>query len=297
VTSTKRALIIFNPRSGKGRGTRVEQEIRSELEAAGHSVTVVIIDNLSELDQFDASDLDALIAVGGDGTVHAALGFAMRTGAPLYHAPLGTENLFSREFGMSPDPVRVCRAVEKGSTRRIDLALYDGTPFAIMCGLGFDANVIQTLHAVRKGSISHLSYTIPILRELRAMRRVCVSVEVDGEPVVERGIGQLVIANSKQYAMRNDYALNASMTDGLTDLVFLPCTTGLGLLIWSIRARTRRHLSHARAVHRTGRTLRVSSHSDGSAVQIDGEFVRTLDEGESLVITTAPSAMAVLLPA
>ncbi len=289
-------MIVVNPRSGKGCGTRVERELRSALESAGHQVRSIMIDNLELLDGIGSADLDCLIAVGGDGTVHAVLGFAVRTGAPLYHAPLGTENLFSREFGMTPAPERVCRAVENGKTLRVDLARCDGTRFAVMCGLGFDANVIESLHKSRKGSISHISYVRPVLRELVKPRRTPLSVEIDGEQVVDRGKGQLFIANSKQYALRCNYAQRASMTDGATDLVFLPCKSIIGLVSWWARARLRRHLRSPRAVYRVGQTLRVTSHADGAAVQIDGEYMRTLSNGESMRITTEPGAMRVLLP-
>jgi diacylglycerol kinase family enzyme len=163
-----------------------------------------------------------------------------------------------------------------------------------MCGLGFDANVIESLHKVRKGSISHLSYIPPIWRELLAFRIIPVSVEVDGALVIDRAIGQLIIANSRQYALRSDPALRATMDDGLTDVVFLPHTTWIGLGAWSVLTRLHAHLRFKRARYVQGKTIRVTAHSTGASVQIDGEYVRSLAEAESVEITTVPSALNVL---
>ena len=163
-----------------------------------------------------------------------------------------------------------------------------------MCGLGFDADVIESLHHVRTGAISHLSYLRPIARELLRLRNVPLRVEIDGKTVVEEGTGQLVIANSRQYALRSDPALRASMTDGLADVVFLPCRSRLGLIAWALRTRTRTHLLGRRAVYERGKTVRVTSLGDGASVQIDGEYARTLREGESIEITTLPGALTVL---
>lgn len=305
VTDRQRITIVVNPRSGRGRGLRLESLIARALADAGHRVTTVPIGDIASLDR-DASGSpgppeppgppDALIAVGGDGTVHAVLPFAMRLGSPVYHAPLGTENLFSREFGMTREPADVLRAVEARNTDAVDLAVCDGTPYAVMCGLGFDANVIEALHLVRNGAISHLSYLRPIWRELSNFRRVPVSVELDGEIIVEHAVGQLVVANSRQYALRADPALRASVRDGKTDVVFLPHTTRLGVLAWSARTRMRNHLASPRAVYASGERVRITAHEGGGAVQIDGEFTRKLDAGESMTITTAPSALRVLLP-
>ena len=43
---------------------------------------------------------DAVVVVGGDGTLQSMTSAARRAGTPLYHAPFGTENLFARELGM-----------------------------------------------------------------------------------------------------------------------------------------------------------------------------------------------------
>jgi diacylglycerol kinase (ATP) len=286
--------MLINPRSGRGKGRETADAIRRALDDGRREITSLEIDALDELENIRADTHRALIVVGGDGTVHAALPALARLGLPVYHAPLGTENLFARQFGMSRDPQRVRRAVDTGETHTVDLASCDGRPFAIMCGLGFDADVIESLHNVRTGAISHLSYLRPILRELLRLRNVPLRVEVDGNTVVEEGTGQLVIANSRQYALRNDPALRASMTDGRTDVVFLPCESRIGLVTWAIRTRTRTHLLGNRAVYERGTDIRVTALGEGAAVQIDGEYARTLREGESIEITTHPGALNVL---
>src|SRR5678815_1398252 len=93
-------------------------------------------------------------------------------------------------------------------------------PFVLMCSLGPDASVMRRLDEARRGPISHLSYIRPILAELRDPCLPRVTIEVDGKRVVDGQTGMVVIANSRQYAIRIDPAYKASMTDGLLDMVF-----------------------------------------------------------------------------
>ena len=105
--------MLINPRSGRGKGRETAEAIRRALDDGSRKITSFDIDALDGTRQPRRATLRALIVVGGDGTVHATLPFLARTGLPVYHAPLGTENLFARQFGMSRDPQRV-RARRRG---------------------------------------------------------------------------------------------------------------------------------------------------------------------------------------
>lgn len=109
--------MLINPRSGRGKGREIAEAIRRALDDGQRKITSLDIDALDELDGLRADAIRALIVVGGDGTVHATLPFLARTGLPVYHAPLGTENLFARQFAMSRNPQRVRAAVDAGATR------------------------------------------------------------------------------------------------------------------------------------------------------------------------------------
>ncbi len=265
--------VLHNHRSGRGAGADAARSLENALRGAGHGVRTLEAEremNGRLTEQLRSADL--LVVAGGDGTVHYAADAAIAAGVPVYHYPMGTENLFAREFGMSPNPRALLRAVGAWNVRNVDVGRANGRPFLIMLSIGPDAGVIARLAKDRRGPISHWSYLRPILAEIRSPSLTPLTVEVDGQEVVSGRTGLLVVGNSRQYALRVDPAARADVDDGLLDVVFLPASTALGVLWWVIKSRLRLHLRDPRAVYRRGREVRIGPGGALPAVQADGEL-------------------------
>ena len=58
-----------------------------------------------------AGGAGALVAVGGDGTVHLALQAVAGTGVPLGVVPAGTGNDFAAAMGLPADPLAAADAI------------------------------------------------------------------------------------------------------------------------------------------------------------------------------------------
>lgn len=290
----KRVVLIANPRSGRGRALRLRDATRDRLAGAGHEPRVVA---LEEANAELMREADAAVVFGGDGTLHGLLPALRESKVAVYHAPLGTENLFAREFGGKPDPIAIARAVGADRVRAVDLGLLNGTgkarPFAIMVSLGPDAGVIHRLHASRRGAITHAAYVLPTLAEVLRPSLPPVTIHVDGREVVSATPGITVVANLRQYGLRIDPAAEADGSDGLLDVVFMPCATGLGALARTLAARLRRHASSV--VRGRGSSVRVRSERPGYA-QADGEVLAIGHDGFDLRLGVDPAALRVILP-
>jgi diacylglycerol kinase (ATP) len=259
-------------------------------------------------------DADALVLAGGDGTVHRTAQDAATAGVPVYHVPCGNENLFAREFGMTRDPELLISALADRRVVQADIAQADnlltsrsqagGAVFLLMCGIGIDASIIRRLTALRTRAIGHFAYVEPILREALSPCFPRLTVTVDGEQVIDHRSGMLIIANSRQYALRIDPAAEASMTDGLLDVVFLPCRTIAGAMRWLLISRTR--ASGRGAIRRRAKEITIRS-DDDAPYQLDGdapswagnreELPRFLEPRPlSLHITLSKLKLPVLLP-
>jgi diacylglycerol kinase family enzyme len=162
--------------------------------------------------------------------------------------------------------------------------------------MGPDASVVHRLNATRTGPISHLSYLRPILAELVRPVLPRMSIEADGLPLVTDTAGLLVIANSRQYALRTDPAPEARPDDGLLDVAFFPASHAVAVGIWLLRSRLRL----ARGCVRTqARQIRVRTSDPRTCLQLDGEAV-TLATGPqptqaetSLTVTVNPGSLRV----
>lgn len=310
-----RALALINPMSGRGRGGAAGEAVVRALESAGHEATPVTI---REWDAFQAAvpRADLVVIVGGDGTVHRALetlmcapgadsGADRRARPALYHFPMGTENLLARQFGMTSDPARLARAVDRFAVREIDIGIADGRPFAIMASVGADASVIHRVNRNRTGAVSRWSYARPVLLEAMrpALPALSVVIERAGErtPLASAERGWLLVANMRQYAARIDPCAGAACDDGLLDVAFFPAGSTLELLRWVARARlrlTKTALARAAgARHAQGDRIVVTSHTV-APVQFDGEVGGEMAPGAagSLDFAVSPRALRVLVP-
>lgn len=289
--------MVVNAASGRGRGSVVGAQLERAAREAGHEVVRADVGGRApgECAKLLPTDCGALVVVGGDGTVHSIASWASENRTPVYHAPVGTENLFAREFGMDERGASLVGALEAGRMAQIDLAVCNDRLYVLMASLGMDAGVIHRLARGRTGSIGHWSYAWPILEECRCGQPARVTIEVDGRRVVDTGMGAALVANSRQYAVRLDPAHDARMDDGLLDLVFLPHQSIAELLRWGVLARLRRLEGDSRVVRARGERIEVRAEGDGFPMQIDGEA-----EGdgrtERAVMEVMPGALRVLLP-
>lgn len=293
-----RLLLGYNPIAGRGRAAQAASDLAERLRADGHEVRM--LESLSNGASPRAEDgFEALIVLGGDGTVHAFSEPARRLGAPLYQFPLGTENLFAREFGMNRRYATLRRALERGRVERVDVATCNDHTFLLMVSIGPDANIIHRLASVRKGSIHHMSYLPHILAELARPGLPAVTVRADGVAIVEDRPGLVVVANSRQYALRIDPAKRASMRDGMLDVVFFPVTGRLGLVKWLGLSRLGLQ-ERPGALSTRAREVTIECDATSLAYQFDGEAGPAHVAGDGaparLTLGVEAAALPVLVP-
>lgn len=299
-------VVAYNPISGRGVGARAAQRLAERLRGDGHDAALVETGPAAaEPPQEVFDEARALVVVGGDGTVRTLAAFAERSNTPIYHFPYGNENLFAREFGMDRSYDRLARALETHEIRRVDVGVCNDGLFLIMASVGLDANVIHRLAELRKGGVSHLSYVRPILGEFLRLRGVPMRVRVDGREIVDGRAGLLIVANSRQYALRLDPVRGSDMSDGLLDVAFFPHGGRLGMSAWAMRIALRRHLGHPRLVHGRGATVEVEGMNgvdlryqvDGDAPGVGATSAAGRASGDVLRMSLRPGALPVLLPA
>jgi diacylglycerol kinase (ATP) len=276
-----RITLLINPSAGAGKALPRAQAYARALEHAGHHATLCRIPDPPPL-----ADTDLLAIVGGDGTVHHTLPALLNHQAspppPILHIPLGTENLFAREFGTrNLTPQRLVESLNAPHPPHHRFVACDvpvmtsdagAVPFVIMWSAGPDASVVHRLNAVRQGPISHASYIRPILAELLDPTIPRVTIDVDGSRLVTDQPGWVVVANIRQYALRVNPIPRANPTDGLLDLLFCPAPPnrllgGVSVLASMLRARLRLR----NAVQAQGREIRIELASHRPADQLDGE--------------------------
>ncbi len=139
-------VLIANPSAGKGRGESVLTVVEKTLRGEGCDVrtfrTTRRSDAVAYAAQSSTTDHLAVIAIGGDGTVHEVLNGLMtidNAHRPILGViPAGTGNDYARELGMVPrDPATAARSLVRAFTRRADVGCLEGaTPRRLFFGVG-----------------------------------------------------------------------------------------------------------------------------------------------------------------
>lgn len=244
-----------------------------------------------------------LVAVGGDGTVAGLIN--ERPQAPMTVLRAGTENLFARHFGLSADPRAIAAMIARGQTLRIDLGRASDRRFALMAGLGFDADVVTRHHLSRLGPAGRVrpthraAYLGPGLSASLHYRFPPLTVTITDPGPEETLVGAMVfLFNLPCYALGLPIAPSAREDDGLLDLVvfrkpgFFHALRYLGLVYlgWHLRTRS--------VEHRRVRRVQVTA-AEPAPVQLDGDpagVVPTLGGGPSWTAEVLPRALEILVP-
>ncbi|KNA91037.1 diacylglycerol kinase family protein [Gordonia sp. w5E2] len=219
--------IVANPTSGHGAGQRVLGAATAVLRGRGVSHEVLTADTREQSAQLAAKaaerGADAIVVVGGDGTVQTVLRAVHSNRLPLGIIPAGSGNDAARMLDIPLDDVaRAVAIVLDGNTRRIDLgraSFSDGTVdlFCTIAATGFDAAVAERARDLSWPSGRAL-FALAALRQLPKLNRHHYQVRVD-DVEVETDAAFTAIANGPTYGAGMRIAPHASADDGVFDIV------------------------------------------------------------------------------
>ncbi len=211
---SKKLLFIVNPVSGvKSKKTAIEL-LKSNLDdhISYTVVETVRANHATELaNQAIVDGYDAVIAVGGDGTVNEVGKALVNSRVALGVLPFGSGNGFARHRKI---PIIIRDAIElinRFSTKTIDTATLNGEVFLTTAGLGFDAHVGWKFSESR--SRGFLTYSQIAVNEFIGYKEEDYHLIIDGNELKTKAF-VISIANGGQYGNNAWIAPDASMEDG-----------------------------------------------------------------------------------
>ncbi len=271
--SRTRFLLYENPIAGVARRTLTD-DVVSVLQRRGCSVTRLSpgIDlqtlNWGRL----ASDHDAIVSAGGDGTLRYVAARLPANVLPIGLIPRGTGNVLAEEIGLTRSPARIAEALMHGPVVTATGARANGEPFYLMAGIGFDGETVRRLDTGIKQKWGKPAYTRPVLSSL-AMPEPTLRVTADGRRLAEAG--WVLVANSRRYGGAFKLTDRAGLhQSGL--IVYLLPRGGLARRLTHITALGIGALERLPGVEVWPAT-EIEINSDfPSAVQVDGDPFGTL---------------------
>jgi len=191
--------------------------------------------------QYARMGFDAVVAVGGDGTVNeVAKGLVEgergkmkgERMTALGIIPMGSGNGFARHLNIPIRPQKALEMLNHSEPIRVDYGLANGRIFVSTCGTGFDAVVADHFAASNKRGFS--TYLQNILHEVFAYTPQNYHIVGDGIDVTHKAF-LITFANANQWGYEALIAPKASVQDGKMDIMLMSSHAVLGSASLALR--------------------------------------------------------------
>ena len=176
-------FILHNPNAGST-ARRHYHSILTLLRDAGAHAELVETSRHGEGMKVTAEaalsgSFDAIVAAGGDGTVHGAAEGVLGSTTPLGIIPMGTANVFAREVGLPFSPERIASTLLYGTARAIPVGQINARPFLFVVGIGFDAEAVAHFEASGTRQLGQIGLLGPVIRTLASHSDHALRVTTD----------------------------------------------------------------------------------------------------------------------
>ena len=294
ICAVRKLALIVNPVAGGGRPARALPEVQAVLTAKGveHRFEYTkSLDHARELAVEAVANREVAVAFGGDGLIGAVAGAVKYTDGLVGLLPGGRGNDLCRVLGIPRRPVAACAVLASGVERQLDLGEAGDRTFAGIASCGFDSmvNAIANETRVVRGSAV---YALALVRALPRWKSARFEVRLDGGPAREFTGYSVAAANSKQFGGGMLLAPNASLTDGLLDVVIIEDMPKLRFLGLAPSVFSGRHVRQRGVDVLRGSEVQITA-SEPFVLYADGEAIAELP----VTVRVLPGAVRMIVPA
>ena len=218
----EKLMLIINPISGTITKKGLAQKIESELRRRGFDIDIRNTQGRGDATRLAGiavdEGFDGVLACGGDGTVNETARALCGTGVPLGIIPAGSGNGLARHIAIPIDPMLSLDVIAERHIQDCDYGSVNGREFFCTFGVGFDAAVSDRFAAA--GKRGKMSYVKSAITEFNTYQHQRYTLEVDGKQITDDAF-LVAVCNASQYGNNAYIAPDASITDGLLDIIVI----------------------------------------------------------------------------
>ena len=278
---------IINPIAGIGKQTGIEDTIAKYLDNYDIVYTQKSGDATRLSSEAVRDDINAVIAVGGDGTVNECLIGLVNTKTALGVMPCGSGNGFAYHIGMDRTVKKAIVQLKNAKIETIDSCTANGAPFVNVSGIGFDAHIANLFAGLKERGF--INYVKLILKEL-SYKPQEYTLQYEG---TKRKIKAYMIsfANASQYGNDARISPMADVQDGLLDFVIVKAFPKWKIPFFLLKlTRGKTHLSKYVEIIQS-KHMKISANN--TLLHLDGEPYKAKNPIE---IQLLPKSLKILIP-
>lgn len=278
-------LLVFNKDAGND---SKKNAIIKYLSQNNCSYEIIDIDDLPQKKNLDK--YNAIVAVGGDGTVLKVITNIANTDIKLGIIPCGTANLFAASLSI---PCNIQKAIDIlliGSTTKVDIGKAGDEYFALRIGIGFDADVVNGAKIFWKKRLGYFAYLIQgIIGSLKLSRKP-YKLTIDNKSITVSA-NSIIISNAgNMFKNLFTVAPFGSVKDGKLDIFILLARNFWDFLTIFIQILLGRHRLNPKVMYYQAKKIEIESISKN--IHIDGES----HFNSHLNVSIVPNALMVVVP-
>ena len=239
--------------------------------------------------EYAARRYDAVIAVGGDGTVNEVGCGLIGSDTALGIIPCGSGNGLARHLGIPIDPFKAVKWLDKSIFTDIDYGTMNGQPFFCTCGVGFDAKVSDSFS--KAGTRGVLTYLESIMKEIATYHNETYKLSFDDSSETFEAFF-ITCANADQWGNNAFIAPTASLQDGLLDVIAAHPFNVVDAPLIAFQLFNRQIDKNPKVSVRKCNGVTITREKEGPA-HYDGDPVIM---GREIRIEIVPSGLKVLIP-
>ncbi len=286
--------VLVSPSAGRGRARLAADGVLAALRDGGLSPRVLTAATREDAERQAADAVAggtaAVVAVGGDGAVHAALQAVAGTTTPLAVVPAGTGNDLALALGVPRDPLAAARAaaddLRAGEFRTVDAGRTGDRWWATVLCCGFDSAVTDRANRLRWPR-GRRRYDLAVLLELARLHPYELTLRLDDGAARTLPATMIAVGNTAWYGGGLSICPGADPADGRFDVTVVGPTTRRELIRTRPRLADGTHVQHPSVS--VFRASRVELSCPGVTTYADGEPVAPLP----VVVECVPGALAV----
>ncbi|NDA60627.1 MAG: YegS/Rv2252/BmrU family lipid kinase [Chitinophagia bacterium] len=220
--SERKLIFLINPISGTRKKDKIRKLIERECKSRGYYFEVLPTKANGDYEELRDLVLQQLITdiilVGGDGTVNQVVGALQDLPVRFGIIPVGSGNGLARTAGIPTEAAAALALVFEGTSSRVDAFMINKRFSCMLSGLGLDASVAHEFaNASRRGLISYTQQSIVQFFKAQPYQ---FEIVLDQFSFFTDAFF-ISIANSNQFGNQVTIAPQASIRDGLLDIVIV----------------------------------------------------------------------------
>jgi YegS/Rv2252/BmrU family lipid kinase len=228
----RKLLYIVNPISGTKNKSSLQEVIKTKTTAAGFPFaiypSVASGDYSFLIPIIKEQDFTDVIIAGGDGTINQVINSLRKLDLRFGIIPCGSGNGLAFSAGIPKNSGKALQIIFDGSSELTDAFLINKTFACMLCGLGFDAQVAH--HFANDPKRGLMTYIKKAVSNFFSAKTYPFILTVKNKKIKTDAFF-ISIANSNQFGNHFTIAPNASLNDGLLDIVVMTKQNKLSVLL------------------------------------------------------------------